>query len=119
MADQSAIAILKKPQLSLGKFTSFVTSDTVIVVAGAILVTPILLGILSTTILGGLPVIRDNVFLALGLASLILFILAILLRGVFGNKLSMLFFGASAGALINAIQQTSFAQNILNRIGGR
>lgn len=111
--------ILKKPQLGLGKFLEFVTSDTVIVVAGALVVTPILLGVLSTTILGGIPVIRDNVMLALGFASLILFVLAIIVRGLFGNKLSLLLLGASAGALINAIQQTSFAQNILNRIGGR
>jgi len=110
--------ILKKPQMTLGKFTEFITSDTVIVVAGAILVTPILLGVLSTTILGGIPVIRDNVMLALAAASLILFILALVVRGVFGNKLSLLFLGASAGALINAIQQSSFAQNILKRIGG-
>jgi len=110
--------ILKKPTASFGKFLEFATSDTVIVVAGAILVTPILLGVLSTTILGGIPVIRDNVMLALGMASLILFVLAIIVRGIFGNKLSLLLLGASAGALINAIQQTSFAQNILNRIGG-
>jgi len=111
--------ILKKPTMAFGKFFEFVTSDTVIVVAGALVVTPILLGVLSTTILGGIPVIRDNVMLALAFASLILFVLAIIVRGVFGNKLSLLLLGASAGALINAIQQTSFAQNILNRIGGR
>lgn len=110
--------ILKKPQVAIGKFTDFITSDTVIVVAGALLVTPILLGVLSTTILGGIPVIRDNVMLALAATSLILFILALIVRGIAGAKVSLLLLGASAGALINAVQQSSFAQNILKRLGG-
>lgn len=109
------VQILKKlPQLNFGKFTDFVTSDTVIVVAGALLVTPILLAILSTFAVGKIPILRDNVLLALAVSSLILFILATL----FGGKLRLLLLGASAGALINAIQQTSFAQNILSRVGG-
>jgi len=102
-----------KPSMSLTKFTDFVTSDTVIVVAGAILVTPILLSVIGTLTAGRIPIIRDNVLLTLGLASLILFILSAIFKG----KIRLLFLGASAGALINAIQQTSFAQNILNRIG--
>ncbi len=108
------VQILKRPQISLSKFTDFVTSDTVIVVAGALIVTPILLVVLSTTILGGIPVIRDNVMIALAVSSLILFILATLFKG----KIRLLFLGAAAGALINAIQQTQFAQNILARVGG-
>lgn len=108
------VQILSKPQLSLGRFVDFVSSDTVIVVAGALLVTPILLGVLSTSILGGLPVVRDNVMIALAVSSLILFILATLFKG----RIRLALLGASAGALINAIQQTRFAQNILSRLGG-
>lgn len=108
------VAILRKPTMNLGRFTDFVTSDTVIVVAGALIVTPILLGVLSTFVVGRIPVIRDNVMLALAISSLILFILSAIFKG----KLRLLFLGASAGALINAIQQTPFAQNILARIGG-
>jgi len=102
-----------KPSLNFSRFTDFVTSDTVIVVAGAIIVTPILLTVIGTLTAGRIPIIRDNALLGLAFASLILFILA----AVFKGKIRLLFLGASAGALINAIQQTSFAQNILNRIG--
>lgn len=110
------VQILSKvtPSLKLNKFAEFVTGDTVIVVAGALLVTPILLGVLSTFAIGRIPIVRDNVMLALAVSSLILFILAAIFKG----KIRLLFLGASAGALINAIQQLEFAQNILNRIGG-
>ena len=108
------VSILKKPNVNLSQFTNFVTSDTVIVVAGALLVTPILLGVLSTFIVGRIPVVRENILLTLAVSSLILFIIAAIMKG----KIRLLFLGASAGALINAIQQTSFAQNVLGRIGG-
>jgi len=106
------VAGLKTPQIDLGKFTNFVTSDTMVLVLGAIIVTPILFGVLSTFAIGRIPLLRDNVLLALIAASVVLFILS----AVFSGKIRMLFLGASAGALVNAIQQTSFAQNILSRI---
>ncbi len=104
---------LKTPEIKLDKFAGFVTSDTVVVVAGALVVTPILLGVISSFATSNIPIIRDNVMLSLAFASLILFILSAIFKG----KLRLLFLGASAGALINAITQTSFAKNILDRIG--
>lgn len=101
-----------KPQLQLKQFANFVSSDTVVLVAGAIIVTPILLGVISTFVTGKVPVLRDNLMLALIAASILLFILSAIFKG----KLRMLFLGASAGALVNAILQTSFAQNVLTRI---
>ena len=103
-----------KPTMSLSKFTDFVTGDTVLVVAGAILVTPILLGVIGTLTAGRIPLLQNNVMLALAVSSLIMFILATIFKG----KIRLVLLGASAGALINAIQQTQFAQNILSRIGG-
>jgi len=108
----NAIAVLKKP--SIKGATSFLTSDTVLIVAGALLVTPILFGILSSLIIGKVPVLANNIMLALLVTSLILFILA----GVFKGKLRALLVGAATGALVNAIQQTQFAQSVLARIGG-
>jgi len=106
------VTVLKKP--SVKAISSFVTSDTILVVAGALLITPVLFAILSSLIIGRVPLLADNIMLALIATSFILAVLA----GIFKGKLRMLLIGASAGAFINALQQTQFAQAILARIGG-
>ena len=103
---------LKAPSLDVGRFSNFVTSETAIVVLGAVVVTPILFGVISTFVTGRIPITADNVALALLVAAVILFILAT----VFSGKLRMLFLGASAGAMIQAITQTSVARNILDKL---
>jgi len=108
----TAISVLKKP--SIKGATNFLTSDTVLIVAGALLVTPILFGILSNLVVQKIPLLANNIMLALLATSLILFILA----GIFKGKIRALLVGAATGALVNAIQQTQFAQNVLGRIGG-
>ena len=103
---------LKTPQVSAKKFTDFVTSDTMFVVLGAIVVTPILFAVISTFVTGKLPISQDNVMIALIIASVIMFVLSTL----FSGKIRMLLVGASAGAFIQAITQTSFARNVLDRL---
>lgn len=107
-----AIQVLKRP--SIQNISGFLTSDTVLIVAGALLVTPILFSILSSLIVGRVPLLANNIMLALLATSLILFVLA----GIFKGKIRALLVGAATGALVNAIQQTQFAQTILARVAG-
>jgi len=103
---------LKTPSLDVSRFSNFVTSETAIVVLGAVVVTPILFGVLSTFAIGRVPVLANNLALALLVASVIMFIIATM----FSGKLRMLFLGASAGALIQAITQTEFARGVLDKL---
>ncbi len=103
---------LKTPSLNVGRFSNFVTSDTVLVVVGAVVVTPILFGILSTFAISRVPILANNIALALLVASVIMFIIAT----IFSGKLRLIFIGASAGALIQAITQTQIARNVLDKL---
>ena len=104
---------LKTPKIKIGNFKEFLTSRELIVVAGAILVTPLLLGVI-TSIVSRFPVLRDNIALGLAIGAFVLFILA----SMFGGMIRALVLGISAGVLITAIQTTSFGQSVLGRLGG-
>ncbi len=106
------MSAIQTPKIDIKRFTGFVTSDTIVVVIGALIVTPILFGILNTFALGKIPLARDNLMIALFLASIILFILST----IFSGKIRLLLLGASAGAVVSAIQQSSFVQGIIGRI---
>ncbi len=106
--------ILKKPSLKLGGFTSFVQSKEFVAVASAILITPVVLG-LVTNLIGRLPFLRNNFAVGMIFASLFIFILA----GMFGDgMLRAVILGISAGVLLVGIQSTTIAQTLLNRLGG-
>jgi len=107
---------ITKPRIDIARFKDFVTSETILVVVGAIIVTPILFGVLQAFAINKIPVVRDNLMLSLIITSLILFILATVFKQ---PMIRALLIGASAGALVSAVQQSSVVQNFLANISAR
>ena len=106
--------ILSKPSLKLGGFTNFIKSNEFVAVASAVLITPIILGMV-TNLIGRLPFLRNNFAIGMIVASIIIFIIA----GMFGSgMLRAVVLGISAGVLLVGLQSTSFVQGALNRLGG-
>ena len=106
---------LTQPKVSLNRFMEFIRSREMIAVASAILITPILLGTI-TAIVSRFPLLRDNVAIGLAVASFALFLIAMMFSPT--GILRSIFIGVAAGTLITALQSTTFAQNILGRLGG-
>lgn len=108
------VAGLKTPSLRLGGFTSFVKSKEFVAVASAVLITPVILG-LVTSMVSRLPLLRNNFAVGMLVASIIIFIIAMM----FGDGLlRAVILGISAGVLIVGIQSLSFVQSALNRLSG-
>jgi len=106
--------ILKKPSLRLGGYTSFLQSKEFVAVASAVLITPVVLG-LVTSMIGRLPFLRNNFAIGMIVASIIIFIIA----GMFGDgMLRAVILGISAGVFLVGLQSTTFVQGALNRLGG-
>jgi len=106
--------ILSKPSLKLGGYTSFIKSNEFVAVASAVLITPVVLGMV-TSLIGRLPFLRNNFAVGMIVASIIIFIIA----GMFGTgMLRAVVLGISAGVLLVGLQSTSFVQSALNRLGG-
>jgi len=106
--------ILKKPSLRLGGYTSFLQSKEFVAVASAVLITPVVLG-LVTSLIGRLPFLQNNFAIGMIVASIIIFIIA----GMFGDgMLRAVILGISAGVFLVGLQSTTFVQSALNRLGG-
>lgn len=106
--------IFKKPSLKVGGFTNFIQSNEFIAVASAVLITPVILGIV-TNLISRVPLLRNNFAIGMLVASILIFILA----GMFGSgMLRSVLLGVSAGVLLVGIQSTTIAQSLLNRLGG-
>jgi len=105
---------LSVPSLKLGGYTSFIKSNEFVAVASAVLITPVVLGMV-TNLIGRLPVLRNNFAVGMIVASIIIFIIA----GMFGTGMfRAVILGISAGVLLVGLQSTSFVQSALNRLGG-
>ena len=109
------LASLTKPKVSLGKFVQFIKSKEMIAVASAILVTPVILGTI-TSIVSRFPLLRDNIAIGLVVGSFIVFIIAMMFSP--NGIARAILIGVAAGTLITGIQSTSTAQEILGRLGG-
>jgi len=108
------VAGLKTPSLKLSGFTQFVKSKEFVAVASAVLITPVVLG-LVTSMVSRLPLLRNNFAVGMLVASIIIFIIAMM----FGDGLlRAVILGISAGVLIVGIQSLSFVQSALNRLAG-
>lgn len=108
------VAGLKTPSLRLSGFTSFVKSKEFVAVASAVLITPVVLG-LVTSMVSRLPLLRNNFAVGMLVASIIIFIIAMM----FGDGLlRAVILGISAGVLIVGVQSLSFVQSALNRLSG-
>ncbi len=106
--------ILSKPSLKLGGYTNFIKSNEFVAVASAVLITPVVLGMV-TSLIGRLPFLQNNFAIGMIVASIIIFIIA----GMFGSgMLRAVVLGISAGVLLVGLQSTSFVQSALNRLGG-
>ena len=102
------------PKLKLGGYTNFIKSNEFIAVASAVLITPVILGMV-TSLIGRLPFLRNNFAVGMIVASLIIFVIA----GMFGSgMLRAIVLGISAGVLLVGIQSLGFVQSALNRLGG-
>lgn len=102
------------PKLQLGGFKSFISSKEFVAVASAVLITPVILSTV-TALISRLPLLRNNFAIGMLVASVIIFILAMM----FGDGLlRAVLLGISAGVLLVGIQSTTVAQNLLNRLGG-
>ncbi len=104
---------IKTPSLKLGTFTSFLKSNEMIAVASAILITPVILATV-TALISRVPFLRDNFAIGMLIGSLAIFIIA----GMVGGILRPILLGIAGGVLLVGIQSTTFAQNLLNRLGG-
>jgi len=102
------------PKLRLAGYADFIKSNEFVAVASAVLITPVVLG-LVTSLIGRLPFLRNNFAIGMIVASIIIFIIA----GMFGSgTLRAIVLGVSAGVLLVGLQSTSFVQSALNRLGG-
>jgi len=107
------VAGLKIPKLRLGGFMEFLKSKEMIAVASAVLITPVILATV-TGLLSRVPFLRDNFAIGMLIGSLLIFIIA----SMVGGMLRSVLLGISAGVLLVGIQSTTFAQGLLNRLGG-
>ncbi len=105
---------LKIPKLDVDRFTKFLTSNEMIAVASAIIVTPLLLKSIESVI-SRFPVLRNNFTIGLLVAAFFLFVLAGLVPS---GMLRSVVLGVSAGVVITAV--APFFQDAFSklRIGG-
>jgi len=100
---------------SVKSFTNFATSNEMITVASAILVTPLILG--SVASLGtNLPVIGNNVWAVLLIASFIVFGLSSLVPA---GMLRSIVIGVAGGLFINFLITNPISGRFFNRITAR
>jgi len=102
-----------KPKLKIGGFTDFIKSEKMITIASAILITPIVMALVQN-IIAKVPFLRDNFLVGMIIASIVIFILAGMVGGIF----QAILLGISAGVILVGIQSTSFAQGLLGRLEG-
>jgi len=105
---------IKTPSLKTQSFVTFLKSKEMIAVASAILITPVILATV-TALLSRVPFLRDNFAIGMLIASLAIFLIASMFSG---SMFQPVLLGISAGVLLVGIQSTTFAQNLLNRLGG-
>ena len=103
----------KIPSLRIAGFMDFLKSKEMIAVASAVLITPVILAFV-TSLISRVPFLRDNFAIGMIVGALIIFIIASMVGGIFRSVM----LGISAGVLLVGIQSTSFAQGLLNRLGG-
>jgi len=105
--------VLKVPSLRISGFMDFLKSKEMIAVASAVLITPVVLASV-TSLISRVPFLRDNFAIGMIIGALIIFIIASMVGGIFRSVM----LGISAGVLLVGIQSTTFAQSLLNRLGG-
>lgn len=99
----------------VGGFTNFLKSDSVILVASAIFLTPLTLGLVGG--LGGrIPFINTNITLIFIIASIAVFFLAGMVGSALKGKLQPVLLGISAGLAFNALASTQFGNRLVNRL---
>jgi len=100
---------------NVGGFTKFLTGDTVILVASAIFLTPLTLGLVGG--LGArLPIVGSNITLLFIIASIIVFMLAGAVGGMLKGKLRPALLGISIGLVFNAFVSTQFGNRLVGRL---
>jgi len=102
------------PKIKLGKFSEFLTSNEMIAVGSAVLLTPVILGTV-TALISRFPVLRDNFAIGMAVAAFVIILLAGMVGAGFVRSVVL---GLAAGVLLTAIQSTSTAQGLLARLGG-
>lgn len=105
--------VLKVPSLRISGFMDFLKSKEMIAVASAVLITPVVLATV-TSLISRVPFLRDNFAIGMVVGALIIFAIASMVGGIFRSVM----LGISAGVLLVGIQSTTFAQSLLNRLGG-
>lgn len=91
----------KLPTIKFGDFQKFVTSDEVVAVGSAIIITPLLLKSIEA-IVAKVPFLRDHFSVGLAIAAFVIFILAGKMTKQ-GSKLRPVLVGIAGGVLITAI----------------
>ena len=98
----------KLGEKSLSQYKGFLFSDTTVIVASAIFVTPVVLGFSAKyTQKAG-----DKLWLYLIVIAFILFLVAGFVSGI----IRAIFLGASLGVFFNAIIATSFGSKLASRL---
>jgi len=106
---------MPNPIPSTKSFTNFITSNEMIAVASSILVTPLILG--SVASLGSnLPVIGNNVWAVLLIASFIVFGLSSMVPA---GMLRSVVIGVAGGLFINFLITNPLTGRFFNRIAQR
>lgn len=90
---------LKLPSIKVDDFKKFVTSPEIVAVAAAILITPLILGAVSS-FTDSVPFLQDHITIALILSAFVVFIIASKVGGMFRAVL----IGIAGGLLITAIE---------------
>jgi len=103
---------------SVGGFTEFLKSDSVIIVASAIFLTPLTLGLVAG-IGSRFPGIGNNITLIFIIASIIVFMLAGAVGGMLRGKLRPILLGISIGLAFNAFTSTQFGNRLVSRLRPR
>lgn len=99
----------------VGGFTNFLKSDSVVLVASAIFLTPLTLGLVAG-IGSKIPFVGNNITLIFIVASIVVFILAGMMSGMLRGKLQPILLGISAGLAFNAFTSTQFGNRLVGRL---
>lgn len=97
-------------KVQIGKFTDFLKSGEVVTVASALLITPVILGTVSS-FGANLPVIGDRIWIIFLIASIVIFSVASMFTGLIKNIL----LGLSVGLAINSFLSTQFGAQLVSR----
>jgi len=97
-------------KVQIGKFTDFLKSGEVVTVASALLITPVILGTVSS-FGANLPVIGDRIWIIFLIASIVIFSVASMFTGIIKNVL----LGLSVGLAINSMLSTQFGAQLVSR----